>query len=201
MLNFVAKFCSLNKISLQNLDKIGMAIILTIISILIITGIVYLVNKFLPFKICPICAAVSLTWLLISLGISGGVLFSGEWLLILGILMGGTVVGIAYQFEKKIAWLRERGVLSKLLIVSAGFLLVYFTLINMSFSVILFELLILGILAYVLFIRNGIPPESARKIDGTGGFAASAPVSSVPAASSEDEQKVKDIEKRLEDCC
>ena len=82
--------------------------------------------SFLSKRVCAICAAVSLTWI----GLLVGYLL--KWhnnMLIIGILMGGSVVGIMYRteryFQKKLLanfWL------VRLLIIVFGFLGVYLTL-------------------------------------------------------------------------
>ncbi len=76
-----------------------MLIAIVTISILAITGLTWLLNRILPFKICPICAGVSLTWLWM---LAAKFLGYEIDLLILAMLMGGSVVGIAYQIEKKL---------------------------------------------------------------------------------------------------
>lgn len=79
-----------------------MAIILVVVSILVITVAVWLANRFLPIKICPICAGVSLTWFWMLLGILTERLAVAGFQLPIAILMGGSIVGIAYQLEKKL---------------------------------------------------------------------------------------------------
>lgn len=108
-----------------------MLIAITAISILAITGLIWLFNRIMPFKICPICAGVSGTWLWILAGIYFGLLDSGSWSLIAAIAMGGSVVGIAYQIEKRLAysasWRIRAGklLLWKTLFIPAGFVAVY----------------------------------------------------------------------------
>lgn len=90
-----------------------MWIIISATSILVIATITRLANKALPFKICSICAGVSGTW---------AWLLAGRWLgypidvVVLGLLMGGSVVGIAYQVEKR-RW--------KTLFIPLGFIAAY----------------------------------------------------------------------------
>jgi hypothetical protein len=75
-----------------------MLITLAVISILTIAALVWVANRFLPFTVCPICAGSFLTWA----GLLGAH-FAGYPvdLIVPAILMGGSVVGIAYQLEKK----------------------------------------------------------------------------------------------------
>src|SRR3990172_11512216 len=74
--------------------------IIAIVSILIITFSVWFVNKKLPFKICPICAGVALTWLWFLIGMFAGNLPVSSYQLPMAILMGGTVVGLMSKLEK-----------------------------------------------------------------------------------------------------
>lgn len=58
--------------------------------------LIYFIVALSPIKICAICASVSLTWLGLLLGYFLG------WhdnLLFLGIMMGGSVVGLMYKTE------------------------------------------------------------------------------------------------------
>ena len=53
-----------------------MEVIIVVASMLIIAAIVWLLNRILPFTLCPVCAAVSGTWLLIQLALES---FSRVW--------------------------------------------------------------------------------------------------------------------------
>src|SRR3989344_3454230 len=100
-------------------------ITLTLIIILIITGIAWLMRKIFKVAICPICAGVSGMWILILLGRNSGLLV-GDWNVMLAMLTGGSVVGIAYQLEKKIALVRPSlGALWKAVFIPIGFLTAY----------------------------------------------------------------------------
>lgn len=76
-----------------------------IISILTITLIAWAVGKTTPIKICPICAGVAGTWIWLIAARFMGCAVPIE---IPAILMGGSVVGIAYQLEKKIVFAPSR---------------------------------------------------------------------------------------------
>lgn len=76
--------------------------IITIVSIIILTSLVWLVTKTTPIKVCPICAGVSLTWLWIFLGAFFEKLSIANGQVIVAILAGGTVVGIMSKLEDKI---------------------------------------------------------------------------------------------------
>ncbi len=103
-------------------------ILSVLISILVLSGIAFLLNKFLRFKICPICAGVFLTWL--GLLILKFLNYSFDFL-ILALLMGGSVVGIVYKLGENIK--SDKNLfLWKLIAIPLGFLgfynLIYFRL-------------------------------------------------------------------------
>ncbi len=98
-----------------------MFLAIAIISILAITGLVWLLNRILPFKICPICAGVSGTWLWM---IAAKFLGYEIDLVIPAMLMGGSVVGIAYQVEKRLSD-NYSPLLWKTLFIPVGFVAVY----------------------------------------------------------------------------
>lgn len=96
-------------------------IFLVLISIFMISGIMALLNKFLRFEICPICAGVFLTWfwLLILKFLNYNFDF-----LILALLMGGSAVGIAYKLGENIKS-DKKLFLWKLISIPFGFLAFY----------------------------------------------------------------------------
>ncbi len=117
-----------------------MLITIAITSILGITAFVWLVNRILPIRICPICAGVSGTWLGL---IAAYFLGYPVDLIVPALLMGGSVVGIAYQLEKKLPVrhsLSKRGggesagwrtpLFWKTLFIPAGFIAAYGILVN-----------------------------------------------------------------------
>ena len=74
-------------------------IIPAISSIIVIYGAVFAFNKLSGRNYCPICAGVSLTWMwLLALYFLG---YHEETVLV-GILMGGSVVGIMYKLKNSI---------------------------------------------------------------------------------------------------
>ena len=97
-----------------------MEIIIAVISIFTITGAVWLLNKALPFYICPICAGVSGTWLWMLGGVLTNNLQPTTYNLVIAILMGGSVVGIAYQVEKLLPPNRS-ALIWKILFIPIGF--------------------------------------------------------------------------------
>lgn len=101
-----------------------MEIVIAIISILGITGVFWLLNHYSGVGVCPICAGVSGTWLWVLAGIYVGLLEAGSWSPVAAIAMGGSVVGIAYQVEKRLPSNRSP-FLWKALFIPAGFVAVY----------------------------------------------------------------------------
>ncbi len=152
-------------------------IIITTISIFIISGGVWTARKIWPeFKVCPVCAGVSGTWIWILIGIWIGLLDVGSWGLVVAMLAGGSVVGIAYQLEKRIG--PERGMAWKMFFIPTGFVAVYgaistgWLLLFISAAVISFLLLI--------FLKK---PNNIKK------------------ANEKDEGGVDHLEKEMENCC
>lgn len=146
-----------------------MTFILTLVSIVVISVIVWFVGKASPLKVCALCGGVFLTWVaLLTLRYAGYAIEP----VIPALLMGGSSVGIAFQLEKSLP--KGRNALAwKIFFVLAGFTAAYFLLQSewLWFA--------LSALAYVFMALIG-----ARPLPGTreGG-------------------KVKELEKKLENCC
>ncbi len=150
---------------------------LLVSSILIIgfTVLTYLFNKITHWKICVVCAGVSLTWLTLTALVLGGIRPTSYFLLPIALLMGGTVVGIAFQGEKKFKWAKNL-FYWKVPVVIIGFVIAYLLLINMSWPTFIFELILLGILIYFLFLQPTANRLSTK-------------------------ESVSELEDKLEDCC
>ncbi|MBU6414745.1 hypothetical protein KGQ34_00675 [Patescibacteria group bacterium] len=124
-------------------------------------------------RICPVCAGVSGTWIWILAGMFSGVLDAGRWQLFVAMLMGGTVVGIAYQIEKRLPPHRSP-LLRKTLFIPAGFALVYGVLAQWwNAALVSFAFLLL--LSFVFF-------ASQRKIKDS-------------------DKTTKELEEKMKDCC
>ncbi|MDP2655768.1 MAG: hypothetical protein Q8P17_04595 [bacterium] len=149
-----------------------MLLTITITSILAITLSVWLANRILPFTVCPICAGVFLTWV----GLVGAYFFGYTIdLRVPAILMGGSVVGIAYQLEKKFHGQPQGArMLWKVLFMPAGFVAVYAVL-NQWWGAFLFAAAFLAALAIWLISSSGRADSH--------------------------EETVQDIEKSMKDCC
>jgi hypothetical protein len=100
-----------------------MSILIAVVSILAVSAAVWLINRILPFIVCPICAGVFLTWT----GLIGAHFMGYRIdLIVPALLMGGSVVGIAYQLEKKFNSLSSDALLlRKALFIPAGFVAAY----------------------------------------------------------------------------
>ena len=134
-------------------------IIIVIASILGITLAVWLVNKVLPFQICPICAGVSGTWLWM-LG-----LYQLGYQVDLGIaamLMGGSVVGIAYQLEKRLPAGRS-SILWKALFIPMGFVVAYSVVVS-QWTMAAASLGVALVLAWA-FLKKAESPEQGRRVE------------------------------------
>ena len=103
------------------LSLTAMLITIATISILAITGLTWLSNRILSFKICPICAGVAGTWV----GLLAAKFLGYEVdMIIPAMLMGGSIVGMAYQIEKRLPDNRS-SLLWKTLFIPVGFVAVY----------------------------------------------------------------------------
>lgn len=93
-----------------------------LISLIVILAI-YFVVALSPLKVCAICSAVSLTWLGLLITYVFGLHGEAVWL---GILMGGSVVGLMYKLDNFWKEKKYTGTwLLKLAIIVFGFLVVY----------------------------------------------------------------------------
>jgi hypothetical protein len=82
---------------------------IAILSILILTLLVWISNKILPVKVCSICAGVTLTWLWMFSGMWLGLLSVSRYEFITAVLMGASIGGIVTELKKIFLKLRNRG--------------------------------------------------------------------------------------------
>ena len=155
-----------------------MEMLIALISILAITGAISRLNRFLQFKICPICLGVSGTWLGLSAMVLSGQLPMTDYQLLIAILMGGSVVGIAYQGEKRFIWAQESIFRFKVPATVIGFTLAYLALQNLSWIIFGIEVAVLTALAYLFFIKLERGSESPEEL-----------------------RRVAELEKKMEKCC
>lgn len=78
------------------------AVLVALVSIAALTVFTWWVNgkKLLPFQVCPICAGSAGTWIWLLAGVLSGLFSFAAYMPVVIILMGGSVVGIAYQSDK-----------------------------------------------------------------------------------------------------
>jgi len=96
-------------------------VIATIASLLAIAGLAWAAGRMLRLPLCPICSGVAGTWLWMLVARHHGFAIDAA---MLSILLGGSVVGIAYQIEKRLAGARSP-LLWKTLFIPAGFAAAY----------------------------------------------------------------------------
>ena len=97
------------------------AVAIAIVSILALAGLAWLAAKALRRPLCPICFGVGGTWLwMLTARIAGFAIDTT----MLAILLGASVVGIAYQLEPRLAQGRSQ-LLWKTLILPTGFIAAY----------------------------------------------------------------------------
>mgnify|MGYP001562731936 CR=1 FL=1 len=82
--------------------------IIAILSILVFTLLVWVVNKKLSIQICSICAGVSLTWLWMIFGMGFGFLPVSEYEFLTAILMGASIGGIVTELKKVFLKLKNK---------------------------------------------------------------------------------------------
>lgn len=132
----------------------------------------------MKINICPICIVVSGSWLTLSIGVVWGYLPAALYLVPIALLMGGTVVGIAYQGERKLDWASRHNLLWKILVVFLGMPIAYIFVTNPSKPVVIIELALLFLISYFFFIKRPIR---------SGGSAS--------------DKRISDIEEKMEQCC
>lgn len=113
-------------------------IIIAIVSILLITGASWIIREVLRIKrICPICIGVSGTWLWM---IIAQILGFQMDVLVIAILLGGSVVGIAYQLAKRVP--ESKSLALKMVIIPLGFFAAY-NLATLSWNVFFISLAVI----------------------------------------------------------
>jgi len=137
--------------------------LITVASIFFVTLAVWLADKFSPVYVCPICVGVSATWLWLL-----GANFFGYAvnLTIPAMLMGGSVVGIAYQLDKKMP-AGKSSLLWKSLFISTGFLAAYalLTLRAPLFDVLVVALIVLWLVFFKLPVHKAHESGDVKKLE------------------------------------
>lgn len=128
---------------------------LSVILITIITTLFALLNRVWKWRVCPICAGVSGSWLTLTAGIVFGD-WSVDYRLPIAMMMGGTVVGIAFQGEARFDWAKKGIYMWKAPVVVIGMPVAYWLFKNMSLMALAAEILFLSVIAYFFFIKSSI---------------------------------------------
>ncbi|MEK7877081.1 MAG: hypothetical protein AAB325_12920 [Pseudomonadota bacterium] len=124
-------------------------ILITTVSILAITGFAWLAGKALRFPVCPICIGVAGTWLWMLAAQLAGLAPDPS---MLAILLGGSVVGPAYQLEKHLPQGRSP-LLWKTLFLPIGFVAAYGVAVT-HWSLLAMAAAALLLLTAVFFLRR-----------------------------------------------
>lgn len=82
---------------------------IAILSILVFTVLVWVINKKLPMQICSVCAGVTLTWAWLLSAMWLGYLPSSRYEFIVAILMGASIGGIVTELKKIFPKIRNNG--------------------------------------------------------------------------------------------
>lgn len=155
-----------------------MDIIIALISVAAITLGVKFANRFFPFSVCAICAGVSGAWVLLTLAVLAGLAPEAFYLPVITLLMGGTVVGIAYQAERTFGWSGEKSFWLKFVIIVVGFYFAHIAVGALSWMTFALELAALAVLVYLFFVRRNAGAKNHPP-----------------------SQKAEELEKALKDCC
>lgn len=158
-------------------------IILTITGlILAITGLTAFLNRYAPFKICPLCAGVSGTWLTLTALVLAAIIPDSLFLIPISILMGGTVVGIGYQGEKRFPSLGGHLLRFRIPVTVIGFIAVYGAVQYMSWSTFIAEMFVLAVVMYAYFL---LPSGNAKTF----------------GQASKEGKQLMELEEKMKDCC
>ena len=127
-------------------------------------------------NICPICVVVSSSWLVLSAGVAWGYLVPQSVIVLIALLMGGTVVGIAYLGEKRCRWAAQHSQLWKVLIIGIGMPMAYLAVTHIAKFTVIIESIILLKIAYFFFIKQSVNTAGGSK-------------------------SIREIEEKMEQCC
>ncbi|MGP1676868.1 MAG: hypothetical protein ACTS6J_06875 [Burkholderiales bacterium] len=145
-------------------------VITTIASILAIAALAWAASRLLRLPLCPICTGVAGTWLWMLVARHYGVAVDAA---MLSILLGGSVVGIAYQLEKRLAGARSP-LLWKTLFIPVGFAAAY------GLAVAQWVLLAAALVVLLLLTAYFLWPQKSATTSSTA---------------------VQDLENKMKNCC
>ncbi len=134
-------------------------VLTTIVSILAITGLAWAASRILRFPLCPICAGVAGTWLWMVVARQFGFAVDAS---MLPTLLGGSVVGIAYQLERRLAKRRSQ-LLWKTLFIPAGFAAAY-ALAAAHWALLAMALVVLLLLTACFLLPRGSAKTSSATV-------------------------------------
>lgn len=132
-----------------------MNLIIALGSILLITAFGFAVKKFWLPRACPLCLGVSGTWFLMSIAVVAGRAGLEEYKNLIFLLIGGTVVGIAYLMQS------NRG---RFLVTILGMALAYEFVANLGQTSLVAAAGVLAILFYLFFVRTPRPERENREV-------------------------------------
>jgi hypothetical protein len=145
-----------------------------------------IIQKKLKLKICAICAAVGLTWITLLILKWSGFLIDN---LLIGILMGESIVGIMYLFEKKIKEAKKENLLwLKVFIILIGTSLVYLLL--SEFYGLGFWILLLISFVFLIYILISMKSSVRKKNKWV-----------VEHKYGKFSKEIKKLEEKFEHCC
>jgi len=94
-----------------------MAILISLVSVFLITGVVSVAKSLTTRPICPLCIGVSATWFWIILGVKMNLL-GIDWLILAAVLIGTSILGIVDVLKKR----KPRSLTWKSVFTALGFL-------------------------------------------------------------------------------
>src|SRR3989344_2880435 len=127
---------------------------IAIVSILVISFFAWITNQSLSFRICPICAGVSGTWIWL---LASRFLGYEIDLIILALLMGGSVVGLSSKLDKN--W--------KIPFIPLGFIATYNLLLE-NWTILLISLVILSLLSFAFLLlhkKSNLNKETNQELE------------------------------------
>lgn len=134
--------------------------LIALISIVVLAGLGLAVRKIIGIAVCPICVGVAGTWGWMLIAHYAGYAID---VTVLGLLMGGSPVGIAYVLEKKLPEGRSP-IWWKFLAIPAGFAAMY-GLLTADVLWIVGGAIAWGIVAVLFFCKTGGSNENVSKME------------------------------------
>ena len=153
--------------------ELNIQIFIALVSIVFIAGWVWIGHRIIPFKLCPICAGVAGTWLWMMTAAYRGYAVDMR---VVALMMGGTVVGLAGELEKRIKF--RYPLVWKSVFVIGGFWTAFLLQVG-RLDLVGLSALSLAVFTY-LFSKLNLHEHNA------------------PAS---ENKELSELEKKIEDCC